>query len=271
MAATSAGSVLSLPGLLRRDRALLVAALVAVTALSWLYLWRLAVAMEGMAAPETGGVAGLVTCLVARPWTASGVALSFVMWWVMMIGMMLPGAAPMVLTFATINQRRRERGQPFAATAVFAAGYLAAWGGFGLVAALVQAGLEQAALTSPAIATSSRLIGGGLFVAAGLYQFAPVKDACLEKCRSPLDFVLNHWRDGRAGALVMGLEHGAFCIGCCWMVMLLMFAGGVMNLLWAVALTIFVLVEKLLPGGLRFARLGGVLMTLFGAWLVAGA
>lgn len=190
------------------------------------------------------------------------------MWWVMMIGMMLPSAAPMTLTFATVNRRRRELGTPYVPTAVFVAGYLLAWGAFSLVATAVQWALEHAALMSPGMHLSSPLVGGLVFVAAGLYQLTPLKHACLRRCRSPLAFVLERWHEGTAGALRMGAEHGAYCLGCCALLMALLFVGGVMNLIWAAAIAAWVLVEKLLPAGEALARAAGVIAILVGAWMI---
>ena len=194
-------------------------------------------------------------------------ALLFAMWWVMMVGMMLPSAAPMTLTFATINGRRRERGSPYVPTALFVAGYLLVWGAFSLAATAAQWALERAALMTPMMRTSSALLGGLLFVAAGVYQLTPLKHACLRRCRSPLDFVLQRWRDGAPGALRMGAEHGAFCLGCCALLMTLLFVGGVMNLLWVAAIALFVLLEKVIPAGEMLSRAGGVLAIGFGAWM----
>jgi len=245
-----------------RVRAVLVAALAGITAIAWLYLYLLTLRM-----PAMDGMAMAMSAAPA-PWSAAEAGLMFVMWWVMMAGMMLPGVAPMVLTFATINRRKRARGQPYVPTAVFAAGYLLALGGFSLLATIAQWWLEQAALLSPMMRTGTPLLGGLLFVAAGVYQFTPLKRACLRHCRSPFAFIVNHWRDGTRGALVMGLGHGLYCLGCCWVVMALLFVGGVMNLLWVAALTAFVLLEKLLPGGERVARAGGALMLAFGGFLL---
>ncbi len=258
--------------LLRRERLTIVAALVGVTAIAWLYLWLQARGMAGMSGPnDMPGMPGMVMSAGPTPWTATHFALIFVMWCVMMVGMMVPSAAPIVLTFATVNRRKRAQGRPYAPTAVFAAGYLTAWGAFSLAATFAEWGLERAALMTPMMDTTSAILGGALFVAAGLYQFTPVKYACLEKCRSPLDFVLNHWREGRRGALSMGLRHGFFCLGCCWVVMLLMFVGGVMNLLWGAAIAAFVLVEKLGPFGQWIARISGAAMLAFGVYLLAQA
>jgi predicted metal-binding membrane protein len=193
----------------------------------------------------------------------------FLMWWVMMAAMMLPSALPMTLTFATVNRRRRELGTPWVPTAVFVAGYLLAWGAFSLAATAAQWGLEHAAFMSPGMHLSSPLAGGLVFVAAGLYQLTPLKHACLRRCRSPLTFVLEHWREGTAGALRMGAEHGAWCLGCCALLMTLLFVGGVMNLLWAAALAAWVLLEKVLPRGEALARAAGVAAIAYGAWMIA--
>jgi predicted metal-binding membrane protein len=250
----------------RRERAIIVAALVGVSALSWLYLVLLARGMADMAA-----MPGMSMAPMLEPWTIRDAALMFAMWWVMMVGMMLPSAAPMMLTFAAINRRRRERGSPYVPTALFVAGYLLAWAAFSLAATAAQWGLERAALMTPMMRTSSPLLGALLFVAAGVYQLTPLKHACLHRCRSPLSFVLQHWREGIGGALRMGAEHGAFCLGCCALLMTLLFAGGIMNLLWVAAIAVFVLLEKVLPAGERVARAAGVLFIVFGAWMAARA
>lgn len=246
-----------------RDRTIVGGAVVAVVALSWGWMLLHAHGMPGMTE-----MAGMATATAATHWSAPALAAGIVMWWVMMAGMMLPSAAPMILTFATVNRRRRERGGPFVPTAVFAAGYLVAWGGFSAAATLAQAGLQQAALLSPSLATTSPILGGLLFLAAGAYQFSSLKHACLRHCRTPVDFVLNRWRDGATGALTMGIEHGLYCLGCCWVVMALLFVGGVMNPLWAAALAVLVLVEKIAPGGGVVARLAGGLMIGFGVFLL---
>lgn len=241
---------------------MIVAALATVAALAWLYLFL-------DAADMTAAMAGMDRTMAMPPRAAIELVLLFAMWWVMMVGMMLPGVAPVILTFATVNRNRQARGEPYVPAALFAAGYLLAWGGFSLVATLAQEALERAALLSPMdMTTNNRLLGGLLFVAAGLYQFTPIKLACLQSCRSPLDFVLNHWRDGAGGALRMGLTHGVHCLGCCWVLMLLLFVGGVMNLLWIAVLAIVVLIEKLSTGP-WIGRAGGVLLIAYGAWLIA--
>jgi predicted metal-binding membrane protein len=248
--------------LLRRQRAVILAALAAIAALAWLYLFL-------AAADMTAAMAGMDRTMVIPPRGSTELLLLFAMWWVMMVGMMLPSVAPVILTFATVNRNRAARGEPYVPSALFTAGYLLAWVGFSLAATLAQEALERANLISPMdMTTNSRLLGGLLFLAAGLYQFAPVKLACLRFCRSPLDFVVNHWRDGPGGAVRMGLTHGLYCLGCCWVLMLLLFVGGVMNLLWVAFLGVVVLVEKL-SAGPWMGRIGGALMMIYGAWLLA--
>lgn len=246
-------------GLLQHQRAVIVAALAGLVALSWLYLYVLAADMSAM---------GDMT-MPMPPKGAVDLVLLLAMWWVMMIGMMLPSAAPMLLTFAAISRRRRARAQPYVPTALFAAGYLLGWLAFSVAATLAQWGLEQAALLSPMqMTTTSPLLGGMLFIAAGVYQLTPLKHACLRLCRSPFDFVANHWRDGAGGALRMGFSHGLYCLGCCWILMALLFVGGVMNLIWIAVLAAVVLVEKLFPAGVWIARAGGVLLIAFGIRLL---
>jgi predicted metal-binding membrane protein len=247
--------------LMLRQRVVIAAALAGLTALCWLYLFGAAADMRAMA--------DMAMAMLMAPKGAVDLVLLLAMWWVMMAGMMLPGAAPMILTFATINRRRRARGQPFAPTALFAAGYLLAWGGFSVAATLAQWGLERLALLSPMdMTTTSARLGGLLFLAAGLYQLTPLKQACLLVCRSPFDFVINHWRDGAVGALRMGVSHGLYCLGCCWILMALLFVGGVMNLLWVAVLAAVVLIEKLFPLGVWMARISGVLLAAHGIRLL---
>jgi predicted metal-binding membrane protein len=244
----------------RREQIIVLAALAALTALSWIYVYLQMAPMAGMA--------GMAPAAFA-PWRAVDFALNVAFWWAMMPGMMLPSAAPMIMIFATVNRRKNERGQPWVPTAVFTAGYLVAWGGFAVVASLADWALEQAALISPASQSLAPFLAAAVVAAAGLYQLSPLKTACLAHCRSPFDFVLNHWRDGRFGALQMGLAHGFYCLGCCWLLMALLFAAGIMSLLWMALIAIFVLLEKLLPAGLWVARIGGLALFGLALWLLA--
>ncbi len=247
--------------LLLRDRLIPLVGIILVSGIAWAYLALLANEMPAMTAMAP-------MSKPAEKSAALEMAGLLVMWWVMMAAMMLPSAAMMVMTFSTVSRRRRDRDQPYVGTVVFASGYLIAWGGFSLAAAGSQWGLERLALMSPMTAVYSPIVGGGLLIASGLYQFSSLKHACLHHCRSPFDFILNRWREGSAGAMRMGLEHGLYCLGCCWVMMTLLFVFGVMNLLWIAALTTLVLLEKAMPGGQVLARAGGILMIAGGALMI---
>lgn len=252
----------------RFDRSVVLAALIALTAIAWLWLISLS---RGMSADmDMAGMPGMAMSMpMPAPWTIATFALTFAMWWVMMVGMMLPSAAPMILMFATVNRSKRARGQDHVPTTMFMLGYLVVWGAFSAAATVAQWALDRAALLSPSLTMISPVLGGVLLIVAGIYQFTPLKQACLRHCRSPLGFVLNHWRDGWPGALRMGLEHGMFCLGCCWVLMVLLFVVGVMNLLWVAVIAAFVFGEKLLPGGAWVGRIGGGAMVAAGAWMAA--
>jgi predicted metal-binding membrane protein len=254
------GSTL-LEGALRRDRLLVAACLLIAIGLSWGWLYGGAGMMEPMG--------DMVMPMSSGPWTPGHALLVLAMWAVMMAAMMLPSAAPMILLHATLARRRADGGRPEATAGAAAAGYLAVWSGFSVVATALQYGFEQAALLSPMMETTSRALAGALFVAAGVYQWTPLKQRCLRHCRSPLDFLTSHWRPGPRGAFTMGLQHGLVCTGCCWLLMGLLFVGGVMNLAWIAGIAAFVAVEKLGPGGPLLARAAGTAMVGWGAaiWL----
>jgi predicted metal-binding membrane protein len=186
-----------------------------------------------------------------------------------MIAMMIPSVAPVILLFAGISRRRRIDGVGATPVSVFTLGYLLAWTGCAVILAVTQSLLHSAALLSPAMATASPLLGGGLLMLAGVYQWLPVKGACLSHCRSPLGFFSTDWREGVSGALLMGLRHGTYCAGCCWALMALLFVAGVMNLLWVVVIAGFVLAEKVMPNGRLLGRITGVLLAGWGLWVVA--
>lgn len=233
----------------RRDRALVLAGLGVTIALAWAWLltgavpglggWRPAGSMDmaGMDMPGMGGGLG-----GSAIWSGGSVVV-FTMWTVMMIAMMLPGAAPAILLFAALS-RSRASGAMFPPIAVFAAGYLLVWTGFAAVATMAHLAMQHAALVSPALRTTSGVVAALLLAAAGVYQFTPLKAACLRHCRSPIQFFARHWRSGAAGTLRLGVLHGGYCVGCCWVLMGLLFVGGVMNLWWVAALAAFILVEK---------------------------
>jgi predicted metal-binding membrane protein len=251
--------------LLRRDRAIVAAGLGGITVLAWLGILRMANTMSEMDMHAAMGMA----MPQARSWGPVDVVLLFIMWAVMMVAMMLPSAAPMILIFAAVNRRRHEQGQPFVQTGIFLFGYVVVWTGFSLLAALLQARLHAAALLSPMMVTTSPILGGLLLAAAGVFQWTPLKAACLVNCRSPLSFLMTEWREGAWGAFVMGLRHGAYCVGCCWLLMALLFVAGVMNLMWVAAIAAFVLIEKIVPGGERISRVAGAVLLAAGAIVLA--
>lgn len=257
----SSGAPDVIAALIGRERALVWTGVAGLALIAWLYLAYLSRAM-GSPAPN-GGLAGMPAMTPALiPWTATDVAFTAAMWAVMMLGMMLPAAAPVILLFAAVNRKRREQGGVAVPTTVFILGYLVVWSGFSIGAAFVQWGLHAATLLSPETKTTSPIVGGALLVAAGVYQLSPLKEACLAHCRSPLGFLMTGWREGTVGALWMGLRHGAYCLGCCWVLMSLLFVVGVMNLFWVAAITVFVLLEKVAPGGVLIGRIasGGLIL-----------
>jgi predicted metal-binding membrane protein len=241
----------------------LAAALLVVLAGAW--GWVLTGAGVGMSAVDMTAMAGMDGWLMRAPvWTPGYAALILVMWWVMMVAMMLPSALPMLLLFARVDRRDRTGPVPLVPTLTFAAGYGLVWGGFSLGATALQWGLESLRLLSPMLETSNRWLGAGILLAAGLWQSTPLKLRCLGQCRSPLSFLVEHWRAGRLGAVRMGLAHGAHCLGCCWFLMALLFVGGVMNLFWIVGLALYVLLEKTIPHGRQLARVTGLALIAWG-------
>lgn len=246
-----------LTSLLRRDRAIVIGGLAGAILLPWLYLFHSA----GMDMRAMGDLAMPMT---RTSWSPGYFALMLIMWAVMMAAMMLPSAAPMILLYATIARRRQASGGVIPTTGIFALGYLAVWAMFSVAATILQWRLDAAALLSPMMGTTSIVVAGIVLVGAGIYQWTPLKQACLRQCQSPLDFVLSSWREGSRGALVMGVRHGLFCLGCCWMLMLLLFVGGVMNLFWIAGLSLFVLLEKSAQNGLWLGRVGGAALIAWG-------
>ena len=245
----------------RRDFLAITASLAGVTLLAWIYLVKMA---RDMSSPES-------LCMAAmqiQHWSMSYFWMMFWMWAVMMVGMMVPSAAPMILIYAAVARKAGKQGTPVAPAGAFALGYIFMWTVFSLLVTLAQWQLDRAALLSPMMVANSPRFGAGLLIAAGVYQWLPVKDRCLQHCRSPFHFISNHWQPGVWGAFRMGISHGAFCIGCCWVLMLLLFVGGVMNILWIAIITLFVLLEKVLPLGDRGGKWTGVLMVLMGLIMV---
>jgi predicted metal-binding membrane protein len=262
-----------LPAALARPRLLVGLGLGVLTVLAWVYTVWLALRMPMPAMTGAMGGAGLQAGMgmalpMTEPWSLAQAAFMLAMWTVMMVAMMVPAAAPMILIFHRVAGDRAARGQAAVPTGFFLGGYLLVWTGFSALATAAQWALHDAALLSPGMAAASPLLGGALLVAAGVFQLTPLKHACLARCRSPLAFLLNDWREGHGGALAMGLRHGAFCTGCCWALMALLFVGGVMNLLWVAGLAGVVLGEKVLPRGHLLGRLGGAALIGWGGWML---
>jgi predicted metal-binding membrane protein len=248
-------------------------ALAVAVLLSWTYI--LSGAGTGMAALPMSGLPTAMrlsrplTVMQPVPWTVGYTSVIFVMWWLMMIAMMLPSATPMILLFAAVSRNRREVAATYIETGAFGSGYLAVWGGFSVIAVTLQWRLDVVALLSPMMLTTSVAIGALLLMGAGAWQFTPLKRACLRHCGSPADFLTHHWRNGRAGAFYMGMRHGAYCLGCCWMMMLLLFYGGIMNIYWIAGLSVVVLVEKITPLRYQAANLIGVTLIIWGGTVLA--
>lgn len=236
-----------------------LAAVALVVIAAWLYL----VAGPMPAGPGVGSAAGMpemeMLTTTLDPWGLPQALLLFGMWAVMMVAMMLPAATPMLLLFSRISATRKSRGIRRTPSGFFAAGYLAVWVAFSVVAALVQWSVHALALLSPDMRAGNPIASAAILILAGAYQWLPVKQSCLDHCRSPLAFFTTSWREGRAGAVLMGMAHGLFCVGCCWMIMALLFVAGVMNLAWVAALSALVLLERFSPAGVMLARIAGVL------------
>ena len=259
---------------LRRDRLLVAGALGVVVVLAWGYVLWLAGDMDmgGMDMSEFRMIpAGMGLMAPANaPWKAIEFALVFVMWAVMMVGMMAPSAAPMILMYARVGRHGNAVGKPLAATGWFAAGYVLSWIGFSLAATILQWTIERAALLDSRMTSVSNVLGGLVLIATGIYQWTPLKDVCLAQCQTPLQFLMRHggFRGDVPGSLLLGLRHGAYCVGCCWALMALLFVGGVMNVLWIALLSILVLAEKVTPFGRWVARAAGVVCVAAGVWML---
>ncbi len=279
---------------LKRDRWITLAALALVIVASWFWVLKGAgmemsaiemssiemalgpkaggpAAMSGMGDMEMSGMGGMSASMAAPAlWTGEYALLMFAMWWVMMLAMMLPSASPTILLFAAIKRRRASvTDSSLPAISAFTIGYGVIWAVFSLLAVTLQWGFERAGVLSPMMMNATSLtMAGALLLAAGLYQFTPLKQACLRHCRSPAHFLSQHWRKTVGGAFAVGARHGAYCLGCCWALMALLFFGGVMNLWWVAGLAALVAVEKLIPRGAWVGRLLGVLLMLWGAWFI---
>jgi predicted metal-binding membrane protein len=290
---TGAGEA-GLERLLRRDRTITAAGLAVLCALAWLYVvsgaglghsardmtalslfpHKAAAPMAGMSMPgmEMPGMEMSGMAMPAGDWSPGRWALTVAMWWTMMVAMMAPSAAPTVLLYARVHRHASGQGRAegLAPTPAFLTGYLLVWLGFSLAAAALQWSLERSGLVSAStLGSQSRWLSAAVLIGAGLYQLSPLQKVCLAHCRAPASFLSRHWRPKTAGAVRLGVLHGAYCVGCCWMLMTLLFVGGVMNLAWIGALTVLVLAEKVLPGGRWVAWAGAVVLLVWGVATLA--
>jgi len=262
---------IALTTVLRRDRLIVISALILLVALAWSYTLWLAASMDmtsNMAMPASEhGTSMLLPAI--KPWTLADFVFMFVMWTVMMVGMMTPSAAPMILIYAQVSRQAEKNRRPFTATSFFVSGYLLAWAAFSLAATLGQWLLERVALLTPMMTAASNLLGAFVLIAAGVFQWTLAKDACLKHCQTPLSFILQYgFHPNARGSMILGFRHGLFCVGCCWALMALLFVGGVMNIVWIAGLTFFVLLEKVVPLGRVISRVSGVGLLAWGGWLL---
>lgn len=239
---------------LKRSSGVILTSLIVVIIFAWAYI----VGGAGMEMDRMTGASNLI-----MQWTTDYFLLMLVMWFVMMVAMMLPSAAPMILLFSAISRKNYENDGTVVPTSIFITGYVVAWGGFSVVATFLQWRLEKLALLTPMMESASLPLGSALLFSAGIYQLTPLKHTCLRHCRSPIDYFGHSWRGGKTGALIMGLKHGLFCIGCCWVLMLLLFYGGIMNLMWIIGLAFFVLLEKVTPVGHWIGRFSGIILIIW--------
>ena len=246
------------------QRLVIYGGLAGIILLAWAYLFYLATSMR------MTNMSMDISMPSMQVWGVMDTALTFVMWVVMMVAMMTPSAVPLILMYRTISQNQHKEKSRLSSTWLFLLGYLVTWIVFSGIATLAQWGLHSAALLTPMIASASPLLGGALLVAAGVYQLTPLKEACLSHCRTPMGFLLVEWRDGKLGSVVMGMRHGLYCVGCCWLLMALLFVGGVMNLVWVALIAAFVLVEKVAPSRMWLSRISGIAAIAWGLWLVVG-
>ena len=241
-------TVSPLDSVLKRDRLVVMIGLALVVVVAAAYT--LAGVGMNMSAVTMTRMAFEMPSMAMQPvsWSAGYAFVVFLMWCVMMIAMMVPSATPMVLLHAAIGRKQGDPDRPLASTAIFVAGYLTVWTVFSAVATALQWGLQSLGIVTGMMEIASPAIAGLVLISAGLYQLTPLKRICLRHCQSPVTFILQHWRPGKEGAFRMGLEHGCYCVGCCWFLMVLLFVGGVMNLIWIAAIAVYVGIEKFAVG-----------------------
>ena len=254
----------TLPPLSHKDKSVVYIGMIAIIFVSWLYLLNMVgqhsrMDMTMMSMPQT---------TLSLSHTLYNFLSLFLMWAVMMTAMMLPSILPATMVFAAFNCRKKMHAQPYIGTYVFVIGYLSAWLACSLLFALAQSGLSNIDMLDHTMKANNLLLSGSILLLAGIYQWTPLKEACLKHCRTPLGFFIERWRDGSRGAVYMGWHYGLFCVGCCWALMAIMFSVGTMNILWMAILAIFVLCEKIFPDGVLVRNIAGILLIGWGGYLL---
>ena len=244
---------------LKKDRYVVLFALLFLCVLSWLYIIYLYNQMYPM---------NMDALFFAMPMTAkwqwTDFVLLFLMWFVMMIAMMTPSVAPLVIVFGMINRKRQQSQSPFVSSGYLLIGYFLVWAAFSLFATLLQWLLQKISLLNPEMITTSKILGGVILISAGIFQFTPLKNTCLHYCRTPISFIHQYWKNGKSGALRMGIQNGFYCLGCCWILMLLLFVSGIMNILWIAIISLFVLLEKVFPTAKIISAAAGIALITYG-------
>lgn len=248
-----------LVSVLKKDRIIVLIALFILSVLSWLYIIYLYNQMYPM------NMDALFFAMPMTPqWSRTDFVLLFLMWFVMMIAMMTPSVTPLVIIFTLINRKRQQQQNPYISSGYLLSGYFLIWAAFSLFATLLQWLLQRASLLNPEMITTSKVLGGIILIAAGIFQFTPLKNTCLSNCRSPIGFIHQHWKDGKGGAIRMGIQNGVYCLGCCWILMILLFVSGIMNILWIAIISLFVLIEKFLSSVKVISFIVGIALIAYG-------
>ena len=250
--------------LFKQQNIILALGIIIIASLGWLYVFH-------VTSISSNGVQDNLMNVMSpekQLWNFRDGMSAFIMWSVMMAAMMLPSAMPMILVFATVNRRRHSLVKEVVPTWMFVSGYILMWIFFSLIVALIQLTLHNFSLISVDMSIINPFLGGIILVFAGIYQFTPVKEVCLKNCQSPLGFIMENWRDGKFGAFIMGLHHGLYCIGCCWILMILLFVAGVMNLSWVAIIALFIFLEKVLITKRWLSKIAGVLLVIWGIGLM---
>ena len=256
----------ALPALSHKDKSIVYIGIIAIMLMAWLYLFSIVeqhshMDMTMMSMPQTA---------LSDHIDLYNFLILFLMWSVMMIAMMSPSILPATTVFSAFNKHKKAQQQPYVKTYIFVVGYLAAWVACSVLFALMQLGLSTAGVLDSAMKSNNLLLSGSILLVAGVYQWTPLKEVCLKHCRSPLGFFIERWREGYRGAIYMGLRYGLFCVGCCWLLMTIMFAVGAMNILWMVILSIFVLTEKIFPASKIVGNIAGILLICWAGYLLIG-